>query len=305
MTPEMLNEFIVFSKHLNVTRAANELNLSASTLSRHLSALAKEVGTPLFTHGPGQLELTPAGAQVLRSACTIVAEYRSMLADVAELAANAGRTIRIAYALDDRTSIDCISIAKARLAKAGEPSPIVSWVKPGGKDYRRELLSNKADIIVDYDLEEAPLDDRLAFVPLVQDSIVLALPKGTFPGRRAIDVGEVCDRFIPHPSISVDNYLDKVMGLFSGCRRQPQPRFINAASMDDFFMHLLDRDEMWLFSRRQLFEYPGAIPRSYRETIEIHELAGCDTTLRRFAVYRHDNPNPLVAPCVDAMAKAL
>lgn len=304
MTPELLNEYIVFSKYLSVTRAARELNLSASTLSRHLSALSKEVGMPLFTHGDGLLTLTQAGSVVLQGACTIVADYQSMMRRVAELESRQNQTIRIAYAIDDRTVIDCISMAKTALAKSEEGSITIAWVKPQGSDYRQELLDGHADIIVDYDLESTKPDPALEFVPLIEDSIVLALPKGTYGNRKTVDRDEVCDRFIPHPSASVDNYIEKVIGLFDGCRHIPSPRFINASTMDDFYMHTLAKDEMWLFSRRQLFDYTSTIPLSYRKSCEIHELAGCDTTLRRFAVYKRDNPNPLIARFVDEMAQA-
>ena len=138
----------------------------------------------------------------------------------------------------------------------------------------------------------------------MDDSIVLALPKGTFPDQPRVHVSQVCKRYIPRPSASFDNYFDRVLGLFAGCSQRPPLRFIDAASMDEFFMHALDADEMWLFSRRQFFDYASSIPLSYRASCEIHELDGCDPAYRRYAIYAADNPNRLVAQFVEELAQA-
>lgn len=73
--------------------------------------------------------------------------------------------------------------------------------------------------------------------------------------------------------------------------------------MDEFFMHALDADEMWLFSRRQFYNYASNIPRSYRETCEIHELEGCNTSYWRYALFLSDNPSRLVPLFVRELAK--
>lgn len=291
---EAFKEFIVFAKHLNVTKAAEELHVSPSTLSRHLGALEREIGMPLISHDGPTLALTPVGSLVLKKASTLVGEYQSLLEQVARYKQDASRTVRVAYALDDRTIIDAISIAKLRLKKTyGGFNVLPSRVR--GKSSREALLDGTADVIIDYNVDETALaDPRFSYVPLMEDSIVLALPLGTAPGQERIPVNQVCRRYIPRPSASVDNYFDRVMGLFAGCDQLPPQRFIDAATMDEFFMHSLDDDEMWLFSRRQFFNYASSIPLSYRESCEIHELDGCDTAYRRYAAYLASNENRLV-----------
>ena len=69
MDLNVLREFAVLAERLNYARAALELNMAQSTLSRHMNALEREVGTDLFTHTTrtaltyaGQILLEEAGA---------------------------------------------------------------------------------------------------------------------------------------------------------------------------------------------------------------------------------------------------
>lgn len=301
---DAFREFIVFSKHLNVTKAAGELCISPSTLSRHLAALERDIGMPLIERDGTATSLTAVGALVLKKASTLVGEYQSLLDQVARYKKNASYSLRIAYALDDRTMIDAVSLAKLRL-KQDYGGLSVHPVRLRGKSPWQGLLDGDVDIIVDYNLVEGSFDPaQVTAVPLLEDSIVLALPRGTFPGRGAVRPQEVCRRYIPRPSASVDNYGDRVLAIFDGCEQRPPVRFIDAATMDEFFLHALDDDEMWLFSRRQFFNYTNVIPLSYRESCEVHELADCDTSYRRWAVYKTDTPNRLVPLFAEALSQA-
>ncbi len=295
-------EFIVFAKHLNVTRAAEELHVSTSTLSRHIAALEHQIGMPLVRREGATASLTPVGSLVLKKASTLVGEYDSLLEQVEHYRADASYSLRVAYALDDRTIIDAISLAKLRLKQTYGGFNVQPFHGRGQSGWDA-LLAGEADVCIDYNLDEAPAVRDVEVVPLMEDSIVLALPKGTFPDQGPVHVSQVCRRYIPRPSASFDNYFDRVLGLFAECDQKPPTRFIDAATMDEFFMHTLDADEMWLFSRRQFFNYASSIPASYRASCEIHELAGCDTRYRRCAMYLADNPNRLVAQFVETLAE--
>ena len=314
---ELYREFIVFSRFLNVTRAAEELHLSPSTLSRHLSALEAEVGGELFSHEGSGLALTPVGSVVLRGSSTIVADYQAMTEHVAHLKAEQANVVRVAFALDDRTMIDGVSLAKARLKQTcGNLGVQVKRTR--GKSSLEALADGDVDVVVDYHFDAsrgqgvgvgleparalAGSDTDLVVVPLMEDSIVFALPRGAVEPGLPVRADEICTRFIPWPSAAVDNYLDQVLSFFEGCRHVPSVRFIDAATMDEFFLHTLDEDEMWPFSRRQHENYPGSIPRSYQQSCTIHELADRDTTFRRCAVYRRDTPNRLVERFVAELA---
>ena len=63
-----LRAFEAVARHLNFRAAAEELSLTQSAVSRQIQALEDEVGTPLFLRHTRAVDLTSAGAQLLRAA---------------------------------------------------------------------------------------------------------------------------------------------------------------------------------------------------------------------------------------------
>lgn len=73
MTTENLREFITLAEIGNYAAAAEPLFISEATLSRHIMALEKEIGAPLFDRYPRRIELTEMGNTFLPFARQIVA----------------------------------------------------------------------------------------------------------------------------------------------------------------------------------------------------------------------------------------
>ena len=63
-----LRAFEAVARHLNFRAAAEELSLTQSAVSRQIQALEDEVGTALFLRHTRAVDLTSAGAQLLRAA---------------------------------------------------------------------------------------------------------------------------------------------------------------------------------------------------------------------------------------------
>ena len=72
LTP--LRYFTATARHLNYTRAAEELFLSRQALRQSIQTLEKELGTPLFGIQKNHLHLTPAGEFLLQKAEELYAE---------------------------------------------------------------------------------------------------------------------------------------------------------------------------------------------------------------------------------------
>jgi DNA-binding transcriptional LysR family regulator len=64
-----LRAFEAVARHLNFRAASDELALTQSAVSRQIQALEDEVGVPLFLRHTRAVELTSAGAQLLRTCC--------------------------------------------------------------------------------------------------------------------------------------------------------------------------------------------------------------------------------------------
>lgn len=63
-----LRGFLAAARQLSFTRAAAELHLTQSALSRQIQGLEEELGTPLFLRSTRQITLTTAGEALLRAA---------------------------------------------------------------------------------------------------------------------------------------------------------------------------------------------------------------------------------------------
>lgn len=66
MELNQLRYFQVVAKHQHMTRAANELHISQSSLSKTIAALEADLGTQLFDRIGGRIVLNPVGQQFLR-----------------------------------------------------------------------------------------------------------------------------------------------------------------------------------------------------------------------------------------------
>jgi len=76
------------ARHLNFRAAAMELSLTQSAVSRQIQALEAEIGLPLFVRHTRAVELTRAGAQLLRA---VVPSLERIDGAVRQIRAHAGR----------------------------------------------------------------------------------------------------------------------------------------------------------------------------------------------------------------------
>ncbi len=67
-----LHYFVVVAEELNITRAAERLNMSQPPLSSQIKSLEEELGVQLFIRGKRHLTITEAGQHLFRRACQIL-----------------------------------------------------------------------------------------------------------------------------------------------------------------------------------------------------------------------------------------
>ena len=87
----LLEQFVVLARTKNFTRAAEELHLSQSALSRAIQKLEDQLGKPVFDRKPREVILTDFGELLLERAKDILKMVEDTFAELAE----AGRRGRI------------------------------------------------------------------------------------------------------------------------------------------------------------------------------------------------------------------
>lgn len=83
-----LRAFEAVARHLNFRAASEDLSLTQSAVSRQIQALEQEVGSPLFLRHTRAVELTSAGALLLR---TVLPALEQMDSAVRQIRRSAGR----------------------------------------------------------------------------------------------------------------------------------------------------------------------------------------------------------------------
>lgn len=84
-----LEEFAAVADHHSMTAAADHLGMSQPTLSKHITALEAEVGSPLFSRNAKQLELTEEGRIFYGFAKGTLEQYARTKEQITEIKASA------------------------------------------------------------------------------------------------------------------------------------------------------------------------------------------------------------------------
>jgi LysR family glycine cleavage system transcriptional activator len=90
------NSLVVFeaaARHLNFTRAAQELKVTQAAVSRQIQILEDHLGTPLFQRVPRALKLTAAGTRLFKSVTMGLEHIANTVLDIRRVGAKADVTI--------------------------------------------------------------------------------------------------------------------------------------------------------------------------------------------------------------------
>lgn len=92
-----MDYFLMVARGRSITRAAQQLHITQQTLSAHIAALEREVGTPLFLRRV-PLELTYAGEVFLRHAQDIQGHSTALRRELDEIAGHRRGILRVGVA---------------------------------------------------------------------------------------------------------------------------------------------------------------------------------------------------------------
>jgi LysR family transcriptional regulator, glycine cleavage system transcriptional activator len=179
---DALKGFDAAARHLSFTRAAAELSLTQSAISRQVQTLEDQLGVRLFVRGVRKLALTPEGERLHRAAA-------KALADLAEVCAG----LRVGQRRPRVTVSAAISIAALwlvpRLGNFQERHPDVD-VRLSADNRTVDLAREEVDVALRYGPPEVmPPDALLLFdevvFPVAAPAIAAAFPPEPKPADLA------------------------------------------------------------------------------------------------------------------------
>lgn len=148
-----LHYFITVARELNITRAAEKLNMSQPPLSNQIKGLEEELGAQLFLRGKRHLELTEEGALLLRRAVQIQELAEKTQQEIASLREGMTGTVYLSMVEGQAPFLAAKWIAGFR-----EEFPLVRYNLWNGSsddvlDRLRKGLADLAVIAAPYDTE--------------------------------------------------------------------------------------------------------------------------------------------------------
>ncbi|WP_139653671.1 LysR family transcriptional regulator [Raoultibacter phocaeensis] len=205
MDIEIYREFMALAAHKSFVSAARDLNMSQPSLSRHMNALANDLGCQLF-YDTRPLSLTAAGEVVLKHAGKIIGDQANMLAELQALPASSNNRILILDLLHTNALYVGINEAAAQ-AKERFPGLRIEFVNMdnSGMGGQQMIDAKKVDISFETIISEAPtteleLSDSVEaiWVPEFHGELVAGVSRTSpLAGRESLTLKELSQsRFI-------------------------------------------------------------------------------------------------------------
>ncbi len=108
MNIQNIRQFSIIAELENVSKAAELLHVSQSSLSKNISNLEAELGVKLFDRKGRKLVLNEQGRRFLESCTVILREADELSRDIRSMSASQDSTIKICTASCSREFINCI-----------------------------------------------------------------------------------------------------------------------------------------------------------------------------------------------------
>lgn len=217
---QQLTHFMAVARASNFTRAAEEMGVSQSSLSRSIQKLESQIGQPLFDRKPREVTLTDLGELLAGRAAQILALVEDTFTELSESGAS-GR-VRLAV-------IPTIApfLLPSVLSEFAEAWPNVSvYVQ---EDTTQNILKLCSRGEVDLAILALPITAKyLEVEPLFQEELVLVLPNGhQLEKKKKIQLADVQE----FPFVMLDQAHCLSDNIASFCRRESiQPISIERTS---------------------------------------------------------------------------
>ena len=181
-----LRYFLAVAEELHFGRAAERLSIAQPALSQQIKRLEAEIGTTLFHRTRRRVELSAAGAAMVRHAHAALADVEA--ARTAAQRAARGEIGQLTIGFIESAAAIVIPLAVGRF-RAAHPDVGLS-LRELSVDAQMEGLRSRA---LDLGIVRGPVPDQeLVIEQLVEEGLVVALPEGhPLDGRRSVSPSRV------------------------------------------------------------------------------------------------------------------
>lgn len=167
-----LRVFRSVARHLNFSRAAEELLLTQPAVTQQIKALEEEMGVPLFDRGGGHIQLTAAGKTLLPYTESIRALADEAIQAIAAVSGAQGGELTLGAS---QTVAQYVLPALVAEFRKSHPKVRVTAISGNTDAMLEELLAGGIQLAF---LEGPERRKDLHIEPFMQDHMVLVVPTG-------------------------------------------------------------------------------------------------------------------------------
>lgn len=212
-----LRYFIAVAEAEHFGKAARQLHVSQSPLSRQIAQLEAELGVALFVPAGRGVKLSPAGRNFLEGARAVLERVNLAVEDARET--GQGRIGSVAVGFDGALT-DALQLSKIVPAfRARHPRIKVRLVPLPSEEHLRALHDGR--ISVGYGYHSPLADKRVRFRVLFRDRIGVVLSNShRLSSHRSVRIADlVQERFIWPPQSDAPRLHDEVLAAFFAHRQ--------------------------------------------------------------------------------------
>ena len=272
--PRRLELLLELSRLGSMREVSEAMDVTTSTVSQQIAALAREAGTPLIEPDGRRVRLTPAGRRLAGHAVTVLAALEAARRDLDPSAAPAG-TVRVAAFA---SAVRQLLLPVARILARRQPEVRLQLLEHEPDEALDLLADDEVDLALTYDYNLAParFDRSLVSQPLGSTRWSLGTPSA--PGRERGTALEVFSRYRDHDWIvnsrnTADEEVVRVVASLAGF----EPRITHRADS-------LDLVQDMILAGLGVGLLPAAQPTA--RGVTLRRLHQPDVTLRGYALTR-------------------
>lgn len=167
MDSRQLRYFAAIFEEGALARAADRERVAVSALSRHLSNLEAELGTPLFERLPRGVRPTASGARLYEHARAILRSMQAASADIRDNANEVAGEISVGFA---HSAVKAIGVPLVQRVSQAYPKLRLHLSEIFSGSTAQQLASSEVDLTLTYN--QSP-DSRFRFQPILEEELVL------------------------------------------------------------------------------------------------------------------------------------
>lgn len=180
MDSRQLRYFAAIFEEGALAHAADRERVAVSALSRHLSNLEAELGTPLFERLPRGVRPTASGARLYEHARAILRSMQAASADIRDNANEVAGEISVGFA---HSAVKAIGVPLVQRVSQAYPKLRLHLSEIFSGSTAQQLASSEVDLTLTYN--QSP-DSRFRFQPILEEELVLVGRPDVMGGTDAI-----------------------------------------------------------------------------------------------------------------------